>query len=448
MTEKIKRCTTCIIFAVLGFFFLSIMARFIAKNLLLEVLDMDNQLVRAIWWDYQAGLDTQEEQVAVDWKKEYPYKQEDENRESGGLGEIFNKLQNKLKTAEAVIDDYATDYLVNRVKFIEYANNIEKLAGWNLQCYMDYNSVSFLEDDYLTGMEASKETTEIADGLGELNEFLNLHNIPMLYVHIPAKICPYMDGELAATVDFSDQNADSLLRNLETKGIAYLDLREAIHDQGLNHHELYYVTDHHWKVETGLWATNIVVEYLNREEGFGIDPELYDQSNYSFTVYPEWFLGTQGKKVTLAKTKADDFTVVVPQFETSLLCEIPSLGMREEGDFHILLDESKYQEKDVYNMSPYHAYSWGDNALMTVTNLNDTSGKSVLLIHDSYGDPVAPFMALGVETLYSMDLRFFTGSLQSFIEQKQPDLVIVMYYAGTLQETVNYSTHESPFDFR
>lgn len=445
---KIKRCTTCIILGVLGFFFLSIMARFISKNLLLEAFGMDNKFVRVIWWDYQAGLDTQEEQTAVDWKKEYPYKQEDKGKEPDFLTGKLNKLQNKLRTAEAVIDDYATDYLVNRVKFIEYANNIERLAGWNLQCYTDYNSVTFLKDGYLTGIEAPKETTEIADNLGDLSEFLSFYGIPVLYVHIPAKTCPYMDGELTETVDFSNQNADSLLKKLEARGIPWLDLREAIHEQGLNHHELYYVTDHHWKVETGLWAVGVIAEYLNKEEGFQIDPEIYDPGRYNFTLYPEWFLGSQGKKVTLAKTKADDFTVVTPRFNTSLICEIPSLGMREEGDFHILLDESKYQEKDVYNMSPYHAYSWGDNALMTVTNLNDKSGKSVLLIHDSYGDPAAPFMALGVETLYSVDMRFFSGSLQSFIEQKQPDFVIVMYYAGTLQETVNYSTHDSPFDFR
>lgn len=446
--EKIKRCTTCVILLISGIFFLSIMARFISKNLLLEVFGMNNEFVKIVWWDYPAGLDTQEEQIVVDWKKEYPFRQEDESRETGGLTRGLNKLQNKLKAAENVIDAYATDYLVNRVKFIEYANNIEKKAGWNLQCYTDYNSVSFLKDDYLTGIVPPRETTEIADNLGDFRDFLNFYNIPMLYVHIPSKICPYMDGELAETIDFSNRNADSLLQELETKGVPSLDLRGVIHAQGLNHHELYYITDHHWKVEAGLWAAGVIAEYLNCEEGFRIDPELYDQNGYDFTIYPEWFLGSQGKKVTLAKTKADDFTVVVPRFETSLICEIPTLGMEEEGDFRILLDESKYQERDLYNLSPYHAYSWGDNALMTVTNRNDKSGKSILLIHDSYGDPVAPFMALGVETLYSMDIRSFSGSLQSFIEQKQPDIVIVMYYAGTLSENVDYSTHDSPFDFR
>ena len=57
-------------------------------------------------------------------------------------------------------------------------------------------------------------------------------------------------------------------------------------------------------------------------------------------------------------------------------------------------------------------------------------------------------MALGVSKLYDLDIRTFSGSLQSFIEKEQPDVVIVMYYAGTFQETVDYSTHTSPFDFR
>ncbi|MCM1262427.1 MAG: hypothetical protein NC313_06865 [Butyrivibrio sp.] len=72
--------------------------------------------------------------------------------------------------------------------------------------------------------------------------------------------------------------------------------------------------------------------------------------------------------------------------------------LNQENGFNINLDI--YDEE----------YSWGDNALMTVTNLNDESGKSVLLIQDSYGDVVAPFMALGVSKLYDLDIRTFSGN--------------------------------------
>lgn len=448
MAKIIKHITAGLILAVIGFFFISIMARFVSKNLLFEALDMNNQLVQTIWWDYSAGLEKKDEQINVNWAQEYPFSESDEKNRTFFLIEKFNKFQRKINTAEATIEDYATDYLINRVKLIEYANNIEKIAGWNLQCYADYNSVTFLDDNYLTGIERAKAPAEMADGLEELKEFLDDLGIPLLYVHVPAKICPYLDGELAETIDFSNRNADALLEELQERGISYLDIRESIHARGLNHHELYYITDHHWKAETGLWATGVISERLNQENGFNIDLDIYDKDNYEYTLYPEWFLGSQGKKVTLAKTKADDFALVVPDFETSLICEIPTLGKNEKGDFRILLDESKCQTKDVYNMSPYQTYTWGDNALMTVTNLKDESGKSVLLIQDSYGDVVAPFMALGVGKLYDLDIRTFSGSLQNFIEKERPDVVIVMYYAGTLQETVDYRTHDSPFDFR
>lgn len=448
MEKKLRHCTAGIIFAVIGFFFLSIMARFISKNLLFEAMNMDNGLVRTIWWDYLAGLEKENEYESIDWAQEYPFSGIEKKSNNSFLAKKVNRYVNKINTAENTIEDYATDYLINRVKLIEYANNVEKLMGWNLQCYADYNSVTFLEDNYLTGIERKKDSADMAANIELLKEYLDDMGIPLLYVHVPGKICPYIDGELAQTIDFSNKNADELLDNLEQAGVSYLDLRENIHEQGLNHHELYYITDHHWRAETGLWATGEIAGKLNNDNGFDIDLSIYNSDNYEYTLYPEWFLGSQGKKVTLAKTKADDFVLIKPCFETSLMCEIPSLGMSETGDFSVLIDESRYKVKDVYNMSPYHAYSWGDNALMTVTNLKTDSEKSVLLIHDSYGDVVSPFMALGVKKVYALDLREFTGSLRSFIEKEQPDAVIVMYYAGSLQENVSYERHDSSFDFR
>jgi len=46
-----------------------------------------------------------------------------------------------------------------------------------------------------------------------------------------------------------------------------------------------------------------------------------------------------------------------------------------------------------------------------------------------------------------LDLRHFTGSVETFILDTKPDAVIVMYPPDNVHE-INWETHEDTFDFR
>lgn len=84
-----------------------------------------------------------------------------------------------------------------------------------------------------------------------------------------------------------------------------------------------------------------------------------------------------------------------------------------------------------YNKGPYHVYNYGDRALIRYENFSDVQEiMKIMLIHDSFSDCMAPFLALGVKNLESLDLRYFTGSLEAYIKGSRPDMVIVMYNAA------------------
>ena len=74
-----------------------------------------------------------------------------------------------------------------------------------------------------------------------------------------------------------------------------LDLRDRILED-LDFDSAFYVSDHHWKPRTGLWAAGEILSELNLLYGAGLDEGLLDTAQYDETVYPDIFLGALGKK--------------------------------------------------------------------------------------------------------------------------------------------------------
>ena len=115
-----------------------------------------------------------------------------------------------------------------------------------------------------------------------------------------------------------------------------------------------------------------------------------------------------------------------------------------QGDFSIL-----YNMKELKPGSySYHAYAYGDRALIQIQNKKKQDGKHLLLLHDSYGASAAPFLALGMERLDLLDTRYFTGSFRTYIEREHPDTVILCYGAIEFNLDDILNPPKKPFDFR
>ena len=98
-------------------------------------------------------------------------------------------------------------------------------------------------------------------------EILQDLDIPILYVQPPTK---HIEGytEFPVTLnDHSDENVAANFALLDEAGVPYLDLRQAAEEDGLDKERMFYRTDHHWRVETALWAVGRTVQEI--EELFG-----------------------------------------------------------------------------------------------------------------------------------------------------------------------------------
>lgn len=366
-------------------------------------------------------------EVKIDWEALYPFEAEavKEERKANIFERIYKHVKEKC-------EEYSSKKLTGYYGIVESAKAYEEAAGWNMASVFDYNAVVKLHDGYLTTYTQSRDVTENAKSTIRLAEFCRQRGIEFFYANLPRKVCMYEDRNISGVLDFANQNADRFLAMLDDAGVRNYDFRKLLHEDGMNHHEAFYVTDHHWKAETGLWAARHILRILRDDYGYDVNPDVLNPDRFDYVIYPEWFLGSRGKKITLARTKPDDFTMIYPKYETYLHYEIPDKEINTSGDFSVVYDFGQVKEKNYYHKSPYHAYSYGDMALIRSKNNVIKDRKRLLIIHDSFSDCVLPFLSLGIQNVDAIDIRHFKGSLISFICTENPDTVIVAYNSGAV----------------
>lgn len=456
-TNKLQKVLMAACLAVLIFFAGTVLLRFFVRQVLVVGMGMENGFTRAVFFDYpdlwaQPGRDAHTygdtDDYSYPWAEEYPFTAAAEAAPAGNrLTRLIARYEGIVESLKNRIDNYTQDFLVGYKAITGTAGRLEALLGWNFASFNEYNGLYRMDDGYWTALLPKLDCTESIASVVSFSEFLAEEGVQLLYVQAPFKVCRE-DTEVSGILDYANRNADDLLTGLRAAGVNTLDLREKLHEAGLSHHEAFFITDHHWTGETGLWAAGQIGTHLNDSFGFCVDTDALNPDSFRKEVYEDYFLGSQGRKLTLSLVSPEDISLLYPEYETDLRFRIPSIGIDLRGDFSVTYNMEAVQGADVYERDPYHAYSYGDRALIRYENFNAPEGKKVLLIHDSFSDVVQSFLALGMRELEAMDVRYFTGSLESYVRETKPDLVIVMYNAGEISGKINWDSYGDLFDFR
>ena len=329
----------------------------------------------------------------------------------------------------------------------------EKSAHWGFseklkeEPYIYWNG----RDGYITQCLKRVDVREAAGNLVNFSEFLRNQDVPFLYVQYPCKTSNMDEEEFPeGYTDYADTNADDFLEILKQNDIKCLDLREEIAQTGQNMFSLFFRSDHHWKVETGLWATGVIAEKMN-EFGMNIDVSVFDSELYQATTYKGAFLGSYGRRASMGLIIPDDLTILQPVFETELMMYDYDKDIKKTGDFYqTCLDLQMLYPYPSYHLNSYATFMWGDEALIQVENYRTKNDKSILIIKDSFANVVSPFLTLGVKNVAIIDLRYFRGSLESYIKENRPDMVLCTYSPDSIADAdkINYENHNSLMDFR
>ena len=434
-----KRMVVFTIWMVLFVGFLLVFARLGYKNIIYDKMGYRNIFIEFVLSNGEIDPDDNREVTQINWAEIYPKNENDDLTEQSSVTPV-TMLVGKVKKLKEKIEWYYEDGFPLYVHAVEIATTFDTLLGWDIQ---PTGEALILENGYCVDPEAQLDITESVQNLEEFNHFLKNDGRELLYVQAPFKI--YSETVLPlGYIDYSNQNADAFIKELERKNIDYLDLREVFMTDESKWYELFYITDNHWKVQTAFDATDIICNYLSELYGCNYSKALFDLSEYQIKRYNNIYLGAYGRKFTLAKVKPEDFEFIIPKYETSFHFYMPELGIDAEGDFEeLFIDYDKLEVANHYTSDAYMSYRTRGYYLTQIYNKEaDNKGKRVLILRDSYANPVVPFLALEYEYVDSIQPKEFDGSIASYIDETDPDIVIVMYTTSNLE-----NEDDGSFDF-
>lgn len=235
-------------------------------------------------------------------------------------------------------------------------------------------------------------------------------------------------------ISYSAQRKEDYLQAIIDNKIPFLGSAAMFKEHGMEADDIFFRTDHHWTPMAGFLVHVGICEKLQEYYCFDYNSQYTDLGNYNIKTYENWFLGSYGKKcgTFFAGPHVDDFDLITPKFETDFVEEIPSKNTIRSGRFEDTMLYENRLTKEYYTYNTYGTYSGGDYRLQKITNNSIEDGKKIVVIRNSFGCVVTPFLALHAKELHAIDLR--SGSypagemvdIEAYLQEVQPDYVIYL----------------------
>lgn len=250
-----------------------------------------------------------------------------------------------------------------------------------------------------------------------------------LFVMTPMQISKY-DPQMPVGYQKETYNADAdlFIRKLTENHVPVLDLREKMYEQGIEYKDAFFKTDHHWRPQTGFWAYGEIIKRLEEMRLIPkVDPFYTNPDSYEFRLYKDLFLGSSGRRTGQYYAGVDDFHLIVPKFETNISLKIPARKVDCSGRFEdTIYNKRLYEKVDFFNLSPYAAYEYGDNAFSCWRNERAPIKKRAIFMGDSFGNISFPLLSLCISDCDEFDMRHYKGDFAEHYNSFDPDFIIVL----------------------
>lgn len=296
----------------------------------------------------------------------------------------------------------------------KYVESFGLAAKWMGQPVL--NEEVKLKNGYLTEVEELAEEEILrknAEDLGRAKQYIEEQGGILLYVQTPYKISKFDDQLPVGITDCSNENIDTFLSYLDEYGVETLDIRQTMHDEGINQYDYFYKTDHHWTPEAGFYAFRKISDYIEEAKKISVDAQVKELDNYRIDNYEKWHLGSNGQRVGVEYGGIDDFHVVIPEFDTLLT----NVETQEMGSYYDILIEDavlKEQGRATYDIA------YGNSIGYHFYNHMAENDARVLVVSDSMGKVTNPFLILAYQNVYTMGYSLTTQMIDEF----QPDVVV------------------------
>ncbi len=181
--------------------------------------------------------------------------------------------------------------------------------------------------------------------------------------------------------------------------------------------EIYYHTDHHWTTLGAYYG----YQALCGEMGL----KGVSLSDLSFET-AEGFYGTYYSKYKGIGIKPDEIS----------FCSTPALSYvnQDDGTPHDgLYDMDKLSAYDKYAM-----FMYGNPGMAVIECSDNNTGRSLLLLKDSYSNCLIPFLTYDYDKITVIDLRYYGGKLSETLEKNSEADLLLLYNFMHLSEDSNF----------
>ncbi len=336
---------------------------------------------------------------------------EEENRYLATLPKFsFNELFFGDYTIK--LEDYIRDRFFGRNFWVGLKAGSEVALQKN-----ENNSVVFGDDGYLLEIPTFDDE-QLADNLGKVESFIeNTENSGKnVYVALVPDAILAMKDKLPKTypIDTVIERVEEVLNRDSLNHINLFETIDAHKDE-----YIYYRTDHHWTSLGSYYA------YCELMKALGLTPREF--SEFANSEVSKDFLGTMFSKSGAKWSKPDSVFVL----------EIP------ENSYSVKLDDSKEYDSMFFaehldKKDKYSVFLDGNHALTKIKNANG-NGKKVLLVKDSFAHSLAPLLATDFSEVHLIDLRYYKGSVSSYMAENGISDVVLLYGATNFMKDASLS---------
>ncbi|MCH5268377.1 MAG: hypothetical protein J1E62_08545 [Lachnospiraceae bacterium] len=174
---------------------------------------------------------------------------------------------------------------------------------------------------------------------------------------------------------------------------------------------IFFRTDHHWTARGAYYGYRKICEVTGRTPH-----ELSEYPKKKFGSFIGTYYGdTNGNK----KLRKDSVVAYYPLGEQISMTYRTDSGKTTEGS--VIVDSSNFGIS-----GKYLAFMAGDNSYSLITNKEVEDGSVCVVVKESYGNALVPYMADHYSEIYVVDYRYYKGKLSKLVKEKKAKEVFFM----------------------
>lgn len=310
------------------------------------------------------------------------------------------------------IDEYVSDQFFLRDRWISLLNGTKRALGDR-----ELNGVYLGRDGYyLQNTDLSDRATfdanlaAVRGCFDRLSARFDANRLSFLLVPTAASV---LRDRLPACAPVPPEDDCIAAANDALEGYCTIDPRESLRAHA--DEPIYFKTDHHWT------AQGAFLGYTAFCAAQGLPAP--DISDYTVETVATDFRGSLYSKAPFDAAAYDTLSLYLPRKAQNVTYISP------DRRFAGCYDREKLEHKDKYLVF------LGENASDAVLQTDAGTGRRLLIFKDSYANCFVPFLTTHYDAVHLIDLRYFRGSLDDYLEKnKITDLLLLYNIANFAQD--------------